>query len=97
MACERLEVLDDGGQVELVASASETSQAHSLEAMMDLQVREAHLYFLTLMGTNPCATGSETLVNTIGMVLVTRCRAARFAVVAVTKMSGLNNPTRSDA
>lgn len=49
MACERLEVLDDGGQVELVASASETSQAHSLEAMMDLQVREAHLYFLTLM------------------------------------------------
>lgn len=49
MACERLEVLDDGGQVELVASASETSQAHSLEAMMDLQVREAHLYFLTLI------------------------------------------------
>ena len=40
---------NDGGQVELVASASETSQAHSLEAMMDLQVRETHLYFLTLM------------------------------------------------
>ena len=43
---ERLEVLGDGGQVELVARASETSQAHALEAMVDLQVREPHLYFL---------------------------------------------------
>jgi hypothetical protein len=44
VACERLEVPDDGGKVELVASASETSQAHSLEAMMNLQVREAWVY-----------------------------------------------------
>ena len=29
--------------------ASETSQTHSLEAMMDLQVGEAHLYFLALI------------------------------------------------
>jgi hypothetical protein len=27
--------------------------------------------------TNPCATGSETCVNTIGMVRVARCIASR--------------------
>ncbi len=41
-----LEVLDDRSEVELVARAGETSQTHSLEAMMDLQMRKAHLYFL---------------------------------------------------
>jgi hypothetical protein len=49
VTCERLEVLDDGDQVELVARAGETPQTHSLEAMMDLQVCKAHLYFLALI------------------------------------------------
>ena len=44
-----LEVLDDRSEVELVARAGETSQTHSLEAMMDLQMRKAHLYFLALI------------------------------------------------
>ena len=48
-------------------------------------------------GTKPCATGSETSVNTIGMSLVARWRASRFAVVALSNTSGLNRPTRSEA
>jgi hypothetical protein len=35
--------------MELVARAGETSQTHPLEAMMDLQVRKAHLYFFAFI------------------------------------------------
>jgi hypothetical protein len=35
--------------VELVARAGEPSQTHALKAMVNLQVREAHLYFLALI------------------------------------------------
>ena len=49
VVCERLEILHDGREVELVARAGEPSQTHALKAMVNLQVREAHLYFLTLM------------------------------------------------
>src|SRR5438552_9121224 len=44
-----LEVLDDGGEVELVASTAEATQAHALEAMLNLQVGKAHLHFLALI------------------------------------------------
>jgi hypothetical protein len=44
-----LEVLDDGGEVELVASTAEATQAHPLEAMLNLQVGNAHLHFLALI------------------------------------------------
>jgi hypothetical protein len=36
MVCERLQVLHDRGEVELVARAGETSQPHALEAMVGL-------------------------------------------------------------
>jgi len=36
------EVLHDGSKVEFDARSGETAQAHSLEAMMGLQVRKAH-------------------------------------------------------
>ena len=49
MVCERLEILHDGREVELVARAGEPSQTHALKAMVNLQVREAHLYFLALI------------------------------------------------
>ena len=49
MLGEGLEVLDDGREVELVARAGEPSQTHALKAMVNLQVREAHLYFLALI------------------------------------------------
>ena len=49
MVCERLEILHDGREVELVARAGEPSQTHTLKAMVNLQVREAHLYFLGLI------------------------------------------------
>ena len=40
---QRLEVLHDGGEVELVAGAGQAAQAHALEAMMGFQVCKAHL------------------------------------------------------
>src|SRR5436190_191746 len=44
-----LEVLDDGGEVELVACTGEAPQAHALEAVVGLQVRKAHLDPLPLI------------------------------------------------
>ena len=38
-----LEVLHDSGEDELVARAGKTSQPHTLEAVVDLQVGKAHL------------------------------------------------------
>jgi hypothetical protein len=49
VACECLEILPDGRKVELVAGAGETPRTHALEAMVDLEVREAHLHFLALI------------------------------------------------
>jgi hypothetical protein len=43
IAGEGLEVLDDGREVKLVACTREAPQAHSLEAVMGLEVRKAHL------------------------------------------------------
>ena len=45
MQRHRLEVLHDSSEMKLVAGAGETAQAHTLEAMLDLQVRKTHLYF----------------------------------------------------
>ena len=49
MACQRLEVLHDGGEVEFVACAGEAAQAHALEAVVGLQVCKAHLDLLALI------------------------------------------------
>ena len=49
MDCQCLEILDDGREVELVACARETSQPHSLEAVMGFQVRKAHLDLFALI------------------------------------------------
>jgi len=49
LICERLEILRDGREDELVAGAGEASQSHALEAVLDLQVSNAHLYFLALI------------------------------------------------
>jgi hypothetical protein len=43
--CHCLEVLHNGGKVELVAGAAETAKTHTLEAMLDLKMCKAHLYF----------------------------------------------------
>jgi hypothetical protein len=48
-------------------------------------------------GTKPCSPGSETLRNTIGIVLVARCKVARFTLDSLSTTSGLNKPTRSVA
>ena len=49
MVRQRLEILHDSGEMELIACAGQPSQAHSLEAVMGLQVREAHLDALSLI------------------------------------------------
>ena len=49
MLCHRLQVLHDGCEVELVARTGEPPQAHALESMVGLQVREAHLDLLALV------------------------------------------------
>ena len=49
VVCECLKILHDGRKVELVAGAGETPKTQALKAMVNLQVREAHLYFLALI------------------------------------------------
>ena len=49
MVCQRLEVLRDGGEKELVARTGQAAQAHPLEAVMGLQVCEAHLDLFALV------------------------------------------------
>jgi hypothetical protein len=49
MVRERLEVLHDRSEVELVACAGEAPQPHALEAMVGLQVRKSHLDPLALV------------------------------------------------
>ena len=49
MLRERLEVLHDSSEVELVARAAEAPQAHALEAVVGLEVREAHFDSLPLI------------------------------------------------
>jgi hypothetical protein len=49
VVCECLEILHDGRKVELVAGAGETPKTHAFEAMVNLEVREAHLNFLALI------------------------------------------------
>ena len=43
MGCESLEVLDDGREVELIARATETSEAHAFETVVGLEVGKTHL------------------------------------------------------
>jgi len=45
-------------------------------------------------GTKPCATGSETWRNTIGMVLVALRIAKRLVVEGVTITAGFNDDPR---
>ena len=47
--CQRLQVLRNGCEVELVARTGESSQAHAFEPMVGLQVRKAHLNLLALV------------------------------------------------
>jgi hypothetical protein len=47
MVRQRLEVLHDGGEMEFIARAGKPSQAHPLETVMGLQVREAYLNALS--------------------------------------------------
>ena len=49
MVGECLEVLDDGSEVELVACTGKAAQPHTLEAVLCLQVRKAHLDLLALV------------------------------------------------
>ncbi len=49
MVGEGLEVLDDGCEVELVARAGQAPEAHTIEAMMGLQMSKPHLDPLALV------------------------------------------------
>ena len=49
MVCQRFEVLRDSREMELVTRTGKATQAHALEAMMGLQVREPHLDALSLI------------------------------------------------
>ena len=49
MVRQRFEVLHNGGEIEFVTCAGEAAQVHPLEAVMGLQVREAHLDALSFI------------------------------------------------
>jgi hypothetical protein len=46
---KRFEVLHDGGEMEFVTRAGKSSEPHALEAVVNLQVREAHLDTLSFV------------------------------------------------
>jgi hypothetical protein len=46
---EGLEILRDSGEMELVAGAGESAQSHAFEAMVRLEMREAHFDPLALV------------------------------------------------
>jgi hypothetical protein len=48
-AGERLQVLGDGGEVELIARAGEAAQPEAIEAVMGFQMGKAHLDLAPLM------------------------------------------------
>jgi hypothetical protein len=48
LICERLKILRDGCEDELVMGAGQAPQSHALKAMLNLQMGKAHLYFLAL-------------------------------------------------
>ena len=70
MVRQRLEVLHDGGEMEFVACAGKTSQTHPLEAVMGLQVREAHLDALSFITRLVEGLGSHKPARHIPSVLV---------------------------
>jgi hypothetical protein len=49
VVCACLKILHDDRKVKLVAGAGETPKTHAFEAMVDLEVCEAHLHFLALI------------------------------------------------
>jgi hypothetical protein len=49
MVGESLQVLHDGGEVELVACTGKAPQSHTLETVVCLHVCKAHLNFLALV------------------------------------------------
>ena len=46
---QRLKVLHDGGEVELVACAGKSSEPHAFEAMMNFEMCKPHLDALALV------------------------------------------------
>jgi hypothetical protein len=76
---ERLQVLHDSSEVELVARTTEASQAHALKAMMGLEMREAHLQ----CGHDETAYSAASLAETMA---TRRCcsRATAIAFIGVT-------------
>src|SRR5262245_25696019 len=65
-----LEVLYDGGEVELVARAREAAQPQALEAVMRLQVREAHLDALALIARLEEGLGLHLATRHVAGILV---------------------------
>ena len=53
-----LEVLRGGGEVAFVSCTGDAPQTHALEAVVDLEVRKAHLDFLALIAGAPEAKSS---------------------------------------
>ena len=49
MVGESLEVLNDGGEMELVACAGKSSEPHAFEAMMNFEMCKPHLDALALV------------------------------------------------
>ena len=70
MVRQRLEVLHDGGEMEFVSCAGKPSQAHPLEAVMGLQMRETHLNALSFIARFVEGLGSHESARHIPSVLV---------------------------
>lgn len=74
---QRLQVLDNGGEVELVSGARQTSEPRPLEAVMCLQMRKSHLDAeVAVRGSSQRGTLARmlarTVVGTVGSLVAFR-------------------------
>jgi hypothetical protein len=80
MFCEGLQVLHDSGEVEFVACAGEAPQAHALEAVVGLEVREAHLDLLALVARFELRRTHQGACMIAGILVDVACDLARGRV-----------------
>jgi hypothetical protein len=95
---ERLEVLHDGGEMELVASAGKTPKPHPLEAVVSLQMREPHFDPLSLVsrsGERLCLHLSPCDIT--GVFVEVARDLARVSRGAALALSGHTSQSRFDA
>ena len=70
MFCEGLEVLRGGDEMAFVSCTGDAPQTHTLEAMVCLEVRKAHLDLLALIARFVELRGSHQRASVVAGILI---------------------------